>query len=261
MTTTGHPAGAGNLSAERRELLVRWLRDEGRLRASDVAGRLGVSLDTVRRDLQELADAGALRRVHGGALPLAPPGPERFVERFAEDVPAKASIAAAAGCLLRSGDLIAMSGGTTTLELAHRLPADLEAVVLTTSPDVALALAEHPSVAVDLVGGRLERSSRTVTGPEAVDALRRVRPDVCVLSACSLHPATGVTLRDRDEALVVRAMLGSAGRVLGVLTGSKLGTAGRYPVAPADRLDVLVTDADDDRLTPYRDLGIEVVRA
>jgi DeoR/GlpR family transcriptional regulator of sugar metabolism len=111
------------------------------------------------------------------------------------------------------------------------------------------------------VGGRLHPAARTVTGPEAVDALRLVRPDVCVLTACSLHPQAGMTLRHREEALVVRAMVEGAGRLVSLTTASKLGTAGPYPVADIERIDTLVTDAPDDELQVYRDLGIEVVRA
>src|SRR6188472_4737170 len=84
------------LGEERRELILRWLGAEGKVRASDLAPRLGVSLDTVRRDLQELADAGALRRVHGGALPPAVPGPPAFSARRPDEPAAKAAIARAA---------------------------------------------------------------------------------------------------------------------------------------------------------------------
>src|SRR5258708_3987096 len=133
MATTGELLGE-----ERREQILRWLATEGKVLASDLGERLGVSLDTVRRDLQELAAAGALR-----------------------------------------------------------------ATVIAMSPDIAVALADHPGLTVDVLGGRLHPDARTVTGAETIDALRRVRPDVCMLSACSLHPAVGVTLRDRDEALVV----------------------------------------------------------
>jgi DeoR/GlpR family transcriptional regulator of sugar metabolism len=249
------------LGEERRELILRWLGAEGKVRASDLALRLRVSLDTVRRDLLELSEAGLLRRVHGGALPPSPPGPDSFVDRLPDDVAAKAAVARAAVGLVRPGEVVAISGGTTTLEFARRLPDDLDATVIATNPHIAVALADHPHLTVDVVGGRLHPAARTVVGPEAVDALRRVRPDVCVLSACSLHPQAGMTLRHREEALVVRAMVENAGRLLSVTTAGKLGSAGPYPVAAIERIDTLVTDAPDAEVQVYRDLGIDVVKA
>ena len=248
------------LGGARREAILALLSRDGRVHASDLTERFAVSLDTVRRDLQELADAGALRRVHGGALP-ALAGPPRFVDRRSDDVGAKAAIAAAAVPLVRPGEVVALSGGTTILELARRLPDDLAATVLATNPDIAVALADHPRLTVDVVGGRLHPDARTVTGPDAVDALRAVRPDVCVLSACSLHPAAGLTLRHREEAAVVRAMVAGAGRVLALTTASKLGAAGPYPVVETARIDTLVTDAPAADVVAYRDLGLEVVHA
>jgi DeoR/GlpR family transcriptional regulator of sugar metabolism len=249
------------LGEERREVILRWLAAEGKVRASDLSLRLRVSLDTVRRDLQELSDAGLLRRVHGGALPPSPPGPDSFVERLPDDVAAKAAVAQAAVGLMRAGEVVAISGGTTTLEFARRLPENLEATVIATNPHIAVALADHPGLTVDVVGGRLHPAARTVVGPEAVDSLRLVRPDVCVLSACSLHPQAGMTLRHREEALVVRAMVEDAGRLISLTTAGKLGTAGPYPVAGIERIDTLVSDAPDDDLQVYRDLGVEVLRA
>ena len=248
------------LGAERREAILRRLATEGKVRASQLAADLGVSLDTVRRDLSELAAAGALRRVHGGALPPASPGPSSFKERLPDDAAAKAAIAAAAVGLVRPGEVLALSGGTTILELARRLPDDLEATVIATSPDIAVALADHPRLTVDVVGGRLHPQARTVTGPEAVDALRAVRPDACVLSACSLHPVAGMTLRHREEAAVVRAMVQGAARILSLTTAAKLGSAGPYPVADIERIDTLVTDAPEADLGVYRELGLEVLR-
>ena len=249
------------LGEERREAILRRLETEGKVRASELSDDLGVSLDTVRRDLAELAAAGLLRRVHGGALPPSSPGPPSFKERLPEDVAAKASIAAAAVPLVRPGDVVALSGGTTILEFARRLPDDLEATVVATSPDIAVALADHPRLTVDVVGGRLHPQARTVTGAEAVASLRDVRADVCVLSACSLHPVAGMTLRHREEAAVVRAMVEPAARVVSLTTATKLGSAGPYTVAALDRIDTLVTEAPEDELGVYRALGIEVVRA
>lgn len=247
------------LAEERREAIRRWLATEGKVRASELGERLSVSLDTVRRDLQELAAAGELRRVHGGALPPVSPGPSSFKDRLPDDTAAKASVAAAAVRLVRPGDVVALSGGTTILEFARRLPDDLDATVVATSPDVAVALADHPRLTVDVVGGRLHPQARTVTGPEAVEALRAVRTDLCILSACSLHPVAGVTLRHREEAHVVRAMVENADRVVSLTTATKLGSAGPYPVAALERIDALVTDAADEDVGVYRELGIEVV--
>ena len=249
------------LAEERRATVVRLLRSEGRVRAAELARELGVSLDTVRRDLAELERDGCLRRVHGGALALGAPGPEAFAERVGRNVAAKQAIAEAALALLRPGEVVVLSGGSTVLELARRLPAGLEGTFVVTSPDIALALVDRPGVAVDQVGGRLDPASRTVTGTEAVEALRGVRPDAAVLSACTVHPEAGLTLRGRDEAAVVRAAVAGAGRVLALATADKLGTIGPYPVADLGQVDVLVTDADDAACSVYREAGVEVLRA
>ena len=249
------------LGEERRELILRWLAAEGKVRASDLSLRLRVSLDTVRRDLQELADAGLLRRVHGGALPPSSPGPDSFVERLPDDTAAKAAVAQAATALIAPGEVISLSGGTTTLEFARRLPDDLEATVIATNPDIAVALADHPRLTVDVIGGRLHPAARTVTGPEAVDALRRVRPDVCVLTRL-LAASAG-----RHDAAPPRGGARRARHGGGRGPAAQPDHRGQarqrrpVPVAGIERIDTLVSDAPDDDLQVYRDLGVEVLRA
>src|SRR6202035_3857652 len=123
-----------------------------------LTAELDVSSDTIRRDLRELSDAGLLRRVHGGALPRhgdASP----FATRARRAPEAKASIARRAAACVRDGQLVVLDGGTTTLELARALPHDLRANVITTSPHIALALADHPGLEVTVVGGRLRPNS------------------------------------------------------------------------------------------------------
>src|SRR3954469_17024890 len=247
------------LASERRELLVSVLAVEGRVVASEAALRLGVSLDTIRRDLDELASMGALRRGHRGALPASPSAP-RFVDRRETDVAAKRAIAEAARSLVADGQVVLLGGGPTVLELARRLPDELTGTVITSAPDVAVALLDHTALEVVLLGGPVDPDTRTVVGGEAVDALKTVRADLCVLGACSLHHDAGVTVLHRGEAVVERAMVAQAARLAVLGAAGKLGSAGPYVVGTADDVDVLVTEtaAPADDLDHLRARGVEV---
>jgi DeoR/GlpR family transcriptional regulator of sugar metabolism len=230
----------------------------GRVVSADVAARLGVSIDTVRRDLAELEALGALRRVHGGAVRPAP-GPRRFADRLAREEASTAIVAELAAGLVPRDGVVVIAGGTTTLLLAQRLPRDVEATVVTSSPDVALALRDHPAVAVDLLGGHLHRMSQTVTGGDTIAQLQALCPDACVVSACGVDPDAGVTFRERDEALVVRAMIERSARAIVLASADKLGSVTPYVVAPAARVDVLVTDAPRAAVAAYERLGVTAV--
>src|SRR5262245_59541627 len=147
------------LSEERRGLILERLRRDGRVMAADLSSSLEVSPDTVRRDLRELDEAGLLRRVHGGALPAAV-GDRRYASRLAHGPVAKAAIAGATTRLFRHGQVILLDSGTTTLEVARSLPADLTATVVTNSPPIAVALADHPRVDVVVLGGALVKEAQ-----------------------------------------------------------------------------------------------------
>ena len=133
--------------------------------------------------------------------------------------------------------------------------------MLTNSPPVAAALAEHPSAEVVLLGGRLLKEAQVAVGPETIDALRRVNADACVLGICSLHPEVGVTTTEHDEAHVKRAMLESAAEVIALATADKLHTAAPWVVAPLADVTHLVTDAGEELTADYAAAGLSVVHA
>jgi DeoR/GlpR family transcriptional regulator of sugar metabolism len=250
------------LTAERRRAILGRLAQDGKVVASELVGDLGVSEDTVRRDLRELAAQGLVLRVHGGALPAATPGSvASFAERLEVDAERKAALARAALPLLEGAAVIVLDGGTSALELARRLPPDRACTVLTNAPPVAAALAAHPQAEVVLLGGRLLKSAQVTVGAEAVDALRRVRADVAVLGVCSVHPDLGVTAREREEADVDRAMVSAAAEVIALATADKLGTASPWVVAELGELTHLVTDAGPEVTDAYARGGVTVVRA
>jgi DeoR/GlpR family transcriptional regulator of sugar metabolism len=246
------------LTAERRQAILARVERDGRVVASELVASLGVSEDTVRRDLRDLAEQGLLRRVHGGALASAPPTGS-FTHRLDVSPEEKAALAEAALPLLTGARVIVLDGGTTTLELARRLPVLYDGTVVTNSPPIASALASHPKAEVMLVGGRLLKDEQVSVGAAAVEAFDTVRADICVLGICSLHPDVGVTTPDAEEAYVKRAMLASAGEVIALATSDKLRSASPWVVAQLADIDHLVTDGSGELTRPYTSAGIDVV--
>ena len=250
------------LTAERRQVILEQLAREGKLVAVELSSALRVSPDTVRRDLQELAEAGLLRRVHGGALPPAV-GALPYAARRDQAPAAKAAIARETCRLLHSGQVIILDAGTTTLEVARHLPHDLRATVITNSPPIAVALAEHATVEVTMLGGRLEKDARATVGAATIEALHAIRADVLVLGICSLHPDIGITVSDLEESYVKRAMIANAAEVIAVSSADKLGSAGQFVVGPLEELTHLVTERSCPvaELERYRSHGVDVVLA
>jgi DeoR/GlpR family transcriptional regulator of sugar metabolism len=250
------------LTDERRAVILDRLRNQGRVLATDLSAELDVSSDTIRRDLREMDGLGLLRRVHGGALPRHGDA-SSFASRARRAPEAKASIARRAAACVKDGQVVVLDGGTTTLEVARALRDDLRASVITTSPPIALALADHRGLEVTVVGGTLRPDSLVTVGAAAVEAFRVIRADVVFLGVCGLHPEIGVTTNDLEERHVKAAMIEGAAEVVALADHDKLGTAMAVVVAPLRAVTHLVTDADVDEvaLAPYRALGIEVLRA
>lgn len=256
------------LTRQRKELLLARLRDDGRIVAKSVSEEWELSEDTIRRDLRELAADGLLLRVHGGALPLAPalpasPAMGDFAQRQHISNDTKPAIARAAAAMIQPGQVVFIDGGTTAVQLARQLPADLRCTVVTHSPSIAVELATHPLIEVILIGGRLFKHSIVSMGPEALDAIAQIRTDLYFMGVCSLHPQQGLSTGDYDEAGIKRAIANAAHKTVVLASPEKLDTASPFQVVPLARVGAIVVhaDVDDALLAPYRNLGIDVVLA
>ena len=254
------------LTRHRKELLLARLKQDGQIVAKSLSGELGLSEDTIRRDLRELAAEGLLERVHGGALPLnlpASPAMGNFAERQRLSADAKPAIARAAAAMINAGQVVFIDGGTTAVQLARALPPELRCTVVTHSPSVAVELAEHPLTDVILIGGRLFKHSIVAMGPSALEAIAQIRTDIYFMGVCSLHPETGITTGDFDEAGIKRAISAMAQRTVVLASPEKLDTASPYQIVPLSHISGIVVNGDTPAslLAPYRDIGIAITRA
>jgi DeoR/GlpR family transcriptional regulator of sugar metabolism len=250
------------LREERHYHILELLRRTGKVQTQELSRTLGVSEDTLRRDLRELAANGKLQRVHGGALPRSA-HIGSFAERQEQAVTAKQSLAVVAARLLLDNQVILIDGGTTNLQVAQNLPRTLKATFVTPSPAIALALLPYPQVEVLLLGGRLLKEAAATVGIATAEALHGVRADVCLLGVCSLHAEVGITVANSEEAQIKRLMIAQSGEVIAVAVADKLGAALPYVVGPASELTHLVVEhfVPDEVVASYTALGISVLRS
>ena len=250
------------LTEERKALILDILRRDGRLVAKDFSRDLGLSEDTIRRDLRELAADGRLQRVHGGALP-ASPATEDFDGRKAIGMEGKAAIGGAAARLISSGQVVFLDGGTSAVQLARQIPAGIAATVVTHSPSVAVELARHDAVEVELIGGRLFKHSVVAMGASAAEAIARIRADIYFMGVTGIHPETGLTTGHAEEAAIKRLIARQAAEVVVLASQEKLGAASPFAIAPLSEASTLVVERGlpDAMLRPFREAGIAIVEA
>lgn len=250
-----------DLVHDRQRWLLGQLEDHRRIITTEAAERLGVSVDTVRRDLRALHQQGLARRVHGGAVPVPTLAPS-FRGRSDEGGPELAAVADAIVDRLRPGQLIGLDAGSTSVEIAGRLPPSLGATVVTNGPAVALALADHPTVEVILLGGTMDLTWMAATGPSVVDGWREVHLDVAVVGVCGFDPTSGATTRSSNEVATKRALAAAAAEVIVPVQAEKLATLAPFHVLDPDQVDVAVVEAAPNRATAViaagESAGIEI---
>jgi DeoR/GlpR family transcriptional regulator of sugar metabolism len=250
------------LTSQRKNLIAQRLNRDGEIVAKTLAMELALSEDTIRRDLREMAAEGLLKRVHGGALPLAPPLPD-FAARLSVAADEKAALGACAAEIIEPGHVIFLDGGTTTAALASVLPRTFAFTVVTHSPTIACELERHPSADVVLIGGRLYKHSMVTTGAAALDAIRGLRADIYFMGVTAAHPTHGLTTGDMEEAATKRAIAENAAVTQVLLTREKLGRASPWKIMPLARPTGLIVPAGlpPELLAPYRDLDVEITEA
>ncbi|GIH71933.1 DeoR/GlpR family DNA-binding transcription regulator [Sphaerimonospora thailandensis] len=229
-------------SSDRIRAIMNALRTSDSVSVTHLAAEHGVSEMTIRRDLDELAQQGVVRRVRGGALSLLLRGEEPpFGVREREAVEAKRLIGAEVASLLADGEAVLLDGGTTTLEVA-RAVRDRRLTVLPLAMQAAQELAGAPRIRLVLPGGEVRPGEMNFVGPLTETSIRALRFDTAVIGCCGLSAEHGLTAHDLPEVAVKQAAIASARRVVIACDSGKFGRTAFGAVCPLDRLDVVVTD-------------------
>lgn len=247
------------LAIERRELLLRRLERDRRIVAKEIATELGLSEDSIRRDLRDLAAEGLLTRVYGGAVPASPAVAD-YAARTQIATASKHRVAATAADLVRPGSTVILDGGTTVLALVQQLPRSLDATFITHSPTVAAALIEHDAEVI-VLGGRLFKHSAVTVGAAAAEAANRISADLFLLGVTGIHATAGLTTGDSDEAAMKRTLASRAAETYVLGSAEKIGAASRHPVLALDEITGLILDAPagDPAADELRRTGVRIV--
>lgn len=236
---------------------------EGRVEVGSLASSLGVTPETVRRDLSLLERRGIIRRTHGGAVPVERLLPERGVsERVGAMVSEKQRIAKAALEFVPERGTLLLDAGTTTGTLAEMLPTDGELTVVTNSVPIARTLSSNPAVTLFLTGGRVRGRTLASVGEPATSFIKNLTPDVVFMATNGVSVEKGLTTPDVAEATVKRAMVSSGRRVVLLTDHTKFGEDHFVRFAGVEDVDAIVTDEGlaGDEAARYEEAGVEVLR-
>jgi DeoR family glycerol-3-phosphate regulon repressor len=243
--------------------ILRLVGEEGTITIADLASRLDVSLETVRRDVKPLTRDGSVLKMHGAIGLPSFVGEAPFERRMRENADAKRAIAKAVAATIRDGESIMLDTGATTSFLARELINHRRLTVVTNSSDIARTLATVNGNKVYMAGGELRSDSGASFGMSAVEFIGRFSVTHAVISIGAIDAARGIMDYDFDEAEFARTVLTRGSRRLVVTDHTKFGRQGLVQVCGFDGFDELVTDSapPEDIVAALREAGARLTVA
>ena len=216
----------------RQQALLDEVKARGAVSVERLAQRLDVTMQTVRRDVQRLAEAGLLTRFHGGvSLPREAPSVGAWKERQALYADAKARIARSVAAAIPEGSTLMLGIGTTVEAVARELLNKPSLTVVTHNLHVASLLSEHAQCKVHVAGGMLRTRDSAMEGDSTVEYLQQFKVDIALVGTLGIDPDGSLRDRDLREQAVTQAMVAQARESWLVADVSKFGQPGLAQVA------------------------------
>lgn len=247
------------LAEERRKQILERLAGHGQVLSADLIKEFRVSEDTIRRDLKEMAEAGLLKKVHGGAMSNTTV-PYEYAARQSLNIESKSAIAQRATSLIRDGLLIFIDGATTSAQIVRHVPSNLKATFVTHSVATAAALAVLQQSSIILLGGRIIPELLIASGPQLVEQAKQFMPDLSIVSVNGISVAGGATVENYEDAVLKREFLHNSAETA-VLAGlEKVGFIASYKIADLREISYLISDAGQGALQPFASAGMTIWR-
>lgn len=248
------------LRLDRQAFIIHQVNLHNKVLSTDLSKQLKVSDDTVRRDIQQLAESGKIIKVHGGALSRS------FHNTYtsSDDVYAynqKKVIAEKAISLIKDGMCVLTTGGTTIIEMARALPPELHATFISGSIPALAEYIVHPNLEVIAIGDKISKDSKLTVGADAIARIKALRADLCFLGVSAINLENGVSDNDWEVVQIKKAMVESSKKLVCLTISEKIDTQQPFQVCESKKIDTLITELapDDPMLRPYRQAGINVL--
>jgi DeoR family transcriptional regulator, aga operon transcriptional repressor len=233
---------------ERDNEILRQLLQDGEVTVEQLAKRFEMSPATIRRELSCLEGAGLLRRTHGGAIQIGPMMYEPFRRLSSFDtqgemrVAEKRRIGLAAAEMIKDGEVVALSAGTTTTQVGRSIHDRKGVIVVTNAINIAMELSHRVDLKIIMTAGRLNKNSFALIGPAGVACINESFYDRAFISVDGIHPEHGLTADSAELAAVNRAISQQSRTTVVVADHSKFGKVCKTLIAPVDKVDLIITD-------------------
>jgi DeoR/GlpR family transcriptional regulator of sugar metabolism len=233
------------LRAQRQARIIQQLQENGFVEISQLSAHFGADRSTIRRDLQELAVSGAVRRTRGGAVagPASGHADIPYKVKRIEHTPEKRVIGEHAASLVRDSEAILLDSGSTTFQVALALRQRKDISVVTNDLNIAMCLAESHGIQLIVTGGILLDSVYALVGPRTVEELLKLHVDRVFLGADAIHHVAGITNITFVEVEVKRAMIAAAREVVVVADSSKFEHRALATVCGLEKVDLVLADS------------------
>lgn len=252
------------IAANRHQVIIDLLLNEGSVRTVDLAQRLDVTDETIRRDLEKLEKEDRLQRTHGGAVASRHLNMDRsFEERSIQNIDPKQRISKAAAELIEPGDRVFIDASSTALQLTSHPDSFAGTTVITNSALVASELTPYPEIELILAGGVLDRQSHSFIGPATIATLRRYRVDKAFFSGNGVDQLRGISEINEAQAHIKDFVIPRCANAILLADPTKLGASSTYFFAQCEQVNTFVTtrDAEHPLLSTLEEKGAQIIYA